>query len=318
MADDGAAEKKTPGEKSSPAEKDGEDSPFNFVTVDGDVFMRFPIANMSVADHVRSIRNMPMREDDIVIAAFPKCGTHWMWEVTQMLAKGKAEHDSRPKQMVMVEFTPVEDFEPVPSPRVINTHLFPRQLSRELVTKRSRVVHVIRNPKDVAVSMYFHLLQMKGFQDDGVLDLARGFLHGGISPGSFLDYFAYMKEMTQWQREHPEVPVINIYYEDAKKDLVKCVRQLAEFLKVDASDQLCEDIADQCSFKKLKQADETVKVKDKAPDNPIFKDGSLKKMFRKGEVGDWKNYFTAELSEEFDRVVPENLKGCDLKIQYTI
>ncbi|XP_070204183.1 sulfotransferase 1A1-like isoform X2 [Littorina saxatilis] len=317
MADDGAAQKKTPGEKSSPAEKDSEDSPLRLVTVDGDVFMRFPITNMSIADHVRSIRNMPMREDDIVIAAFPKCGTHWIWEVTQMLTKGKAEHDPLPKEMVMVEFNPVEVLEPVPSPRVINSHLFLRQLSKEVVTKRSRIIHVIRNPKDVAVSLYFHMLQIKGFKDDGVLDLAKGFLHGGISPGSYFDYFAYMKEMTQWQREHPEVPVINIYYEDVKKDPVKCVRQLAEFLKVDASDQLCEDIADQCSFKKLKQADETVKVKDTTPDRHIFK-GGVSKLYRKGEVGDWKNYFTVALSEEFDRVVPENLKGCDLKIQYTI
>ncbi|XP_070206119.1 sulfotransferase 6B1-like [Littorina saxatilis] len=282
MADDGVAEKKTPGEKSSLAKKDGEDSAFSLVTVDDDVFMRFPIANTSVADHLRNIRNMPMREDDIVIAAFPKCGTHWMWEVTQMLTKGKAEHDCRPKEMVMLEFNPMEDFESVPSPRVINSHLFPRHLPKEVVTKRSRVVNVIRNPKDAAVSMYFHLLQMKGFQGIGVPDFARGFLHGGISPGSYFDYFAHIKEMTQWQREHPEVPVINIYYEDAKKDLVKCVRQLAEFLKVDASDQLCGDIADQCSFNKLKQADETVKVKDKSPAKEQFKDGSMS-MFRKGE-----------------------------------
>ena len=39
-----------------------------------------------------------------------------------------------------------------------------------------------------------------------------------IMPGSFyFDYFTYMQEMMTWQREHPEVPVINIYFEDVKK-----------------------------------------------------------------------------------------------------
>ena len=32
-----------------------------------------------------------------------------------------------------------------------------------------------------------------------------------------MDYFAYMQEMMTWQREHPEVPAINIYYEDVHK-----------------------------------------------------------------------------------------------------
>ena len=32
-----------------------------------------------------------------------------------------------------------------------------------------------------------------------------------------MDYFSYMHEMMRWQTAHPEVPLINIYYEDVKK-----------------------------------------------------------------------------------------------------
>lgn len=288
------------------------------VEVDGDHFPRFPV-KIPVEQHVRNLRRMPMREDDIIIAAFPKCGTHWIWEVAQMLISGKAEHDLRSKEEVMMEFVEVENFHSLPSPRVINSHLFLRQLSTDVVTKKPRVIHVIRNPKDVAVSYFFHITQMKGFEtleESGINEFARTFLQGGLRPGSFFDYFAYLREMRAFLQQHPDVPAIIIYYEDAKEDPVRCVRQLADFLQVEASDQLCAAIADQCSFGKLKQADEITKVK-KPIDNFMFKAGQSK-LFRKGEVGDWKNYFTVAVSEEFDRQLPEKMKGLDVKMRFTI
>lgn len=290
-----------------------------FIEVDGDIFPTFP-GKIPVADHVRNLRAMSMREDDIIIAAFPKCGTHWIWEVTQMLVSGKAEYDTRPKEEVMMEFVEVEHFELLTSPRVINSHLFLRQLSREIATKKPRIINVIRNPKDTAVSTYFHLIQMKGFETVekmGFIEFGKMFLKGGFAPGSFVDYFSYMTQMATFLREHPDIPVVTIYFEDAKEDPVKCVRQLAEFLQVDASERLCAEVAVQCSFHKLKEADETTKVKKQSNTEQMFKTGKAK-LFRKGEVGDWKNYFTVALSEEYDRVVPDKLKGLGIKTRYSI
>ena len=104
-----------------------------------------------------------------------------------MLIAGKAEHDPICKEQVMVEFVEVDKFEPLPSPRLLNSHLLLRQLSREVVSKKPRVIHVVRNPKDVAVSYYFHLLQTKwsGMADNlEFLDFAKEFLRCGDSKGS--------------------------------------------------------------------------------------------------------------------------------------
>ena len=59
---------------------------------------------------------------------------------------------------------------------------------------------------------------------------------------------------------------------------METVRRLAQFLGVEASDQLCQDIADACSFQKMKQAD-----KDKTlPEGTIFP--MDQQIYRKGEV----------------------------------
>ena len=59
---------------------------------------------------------------------------------------------------------------------------------------------------------------------------------------------------------------------------METVRRLAQFLGMEASDQLCQDIADACSFQKMKQAD-----KDKTlPEGTIFP--LDQQIYRKGEV----------------------------------
>jgi hypothetical protein len=40
------------------------------------------------------------------------------------------------------------------------------------------------------------------------------------------------------------------------------------------------------------------------------------KFFRKGEVGDWKNYFSGEKLVEWDEWIKNNLEGTDLKMSF--
>ena len=39
-------------------------------------------------------------------------------------------------------------------------------------------------------------------------------------------------------------------------------------------------------------------------------------LLRKGEVGDWKNYFTPELNERFEKEVLAKLKGSGLEFDF--
>nr|KAG5696084.1 hypothetical protein BaRGS_020485 [Batillaria attramentaria]KAG5700262.1 hypothetical protein BaRGS_022889 [Batillaria attramentaria] len=80
---------------------------------------------------------------------------------------------------------------------------------------------------------------------------------------------------------------------------VDCVRRLAWYLEVDVTDKLCQDIAHACSFHNM----QTVGDKKTLPrDTAITLDA---KMYRKGEVGDWKNHLTVADSELIDLAVAQ-------------
>lgn len=60
------------------------------------------------------------------------------------------------------------------------------------------------------------------------------------------------------------------------------MRKLADFLKVDATDKLCADIAEACSFENLKKADDSKDF----PKTGAFKDLKLS-VYRKGKTTDF-------------------------------
>jgi hypothetical protein len=81
-------------------------------------------------------------------------GTHWVWEVIFMLLKGKAEYHPKAREHLYLDPVGPTALEHLPSPRVISTHTPFRWLPQEHFHLGRKVVNVIRNPKDAAVSLY--------------------------------------------------------------------------------------------------------------------------------------------------------------------
>lgn len=59
------------------------------------------------------------------------------------------------KQTMMLDFAPLKEFRDLPSPRILNTHLPPHVLPKEVQKKKTKLVFIYRNPKDVAISLFY-------------------------------------------------------------------------------------------------------------------------------------------------------------------
>lgn len=88
------------------------------------------------------------------------------------------------------------------------------------------------------------------------------------------------------------------------KKPVETIKKLAEFLGKDLSDEKIDAIKDWCSFKKMKE-NPSVNYEWYKEFGLFKKDGHF---FRKGEIGDWLNYFSSEESKKLDEIVDKNLK----------
>ena len=82
---------------------------------------------------------------------------------------------------------------------------------------------------------------------------------------------------------------------------------IAEFLNKPLSDELINRIAEQCSFRGMTKNAASYKVGEKEDSATLL---------RKGVVGDWKNHFTPEQNERFEKEMLEKLDGSGLEFDY--
>ncbi|XP_013397163.1 sulfotransferase family cytosolic 1B member 1-like [Lingula anatina] len=237
------------------------------------------------------------RPDDTWVITWPKSGTHWCWEICSMLVSGKAELLQQSKVTAMYpDFVGNAEVDPIPSPRVLNTHAAPDYFPKEALEK-SKLIFTVRHPKDAVVS-YFH--HTKGIKQN---EYERGTWAGFLSV--FLEkkneYGDWINHTESWlSLLDGKSNALILKFEDLKKDLRKEVQHIAEFLEVSRSDEFYDDVTRLCSFDSMKEG------KLSGKDSFLWRAESSG-VFRKGESEDWKRHFTVAQNEEFNRFINERL-----------
>ncbi len=171
-----------------------------------------------------------------------------------------------------------------------------------------KVIVCLRNVKDVMVSYYhFHKILDGGRKFPGTWDdFFQLFLSHDVGYG---DYFEWVTKY--WQASKTNDHILIVKYEDLKADIHREIHRIAAFCKKNLTDEQIEKIVEFSSFEAMKKNPNTNYYKT-APG--IGKKGD--KFFRKGVVGDWKNYFTQKQNEIIDRLIEEKLTPIGLYFDY--
>jgi len=253
---------------------------------------------------INDIRNMEGRDDDILIAAYPKAGTHWVWEITNMLLRNSAEYHPTVKEEQMIELKGAQGADQLPSPRVFNTHLRFRQLPNDMIKRSCKILYINRNPKDMAVSRYYHVSHGSPSYKGTFSDYLPLYINGQVA---FSSWFDYTLDWDKTMQDNKGYPIHCITYEELKRDPVDIVQKLAKFLGANSDEAFVKEVCDKCNFSNLKSSYHSKQTDKLKPTDYAF---------RKGQIGDWKNWFTVAMSEQFDAAIEEKLKGYDHNFIY--
>ncbi|XP_052706937.1 sulfotransferase 1E1-like isoform X2 [Crassostrea angulata] len=244
---------------------------------------------------IQNIKDLKLGPDAVILATFPRSGTHWVYEIAHMLLTKKAEYATKSREAVYLEGLP--DLGPLQSyNHIVSTHLPFQWLPQQHVERGGKIIHIIRNPKDVAVSLY------------KFTDSCDEVMFGG--------WFNYNKAFIR-ESEVRKDQIIMLQYEKLQRNTIWELKRLAKFLDVKDADPLFPEIAEKCGFDNLKAADE--RVRNDSTMAEIIKSMNLKKiptLYRKGKVGDWKNYFTVAMNETFDKIYADTMKNVAIDIDF--
>ncbi|XP_029634473.2 sulfotransferase 1A2-like [Octopus sinensis] len=252
------------------------------------------------------LNTMKIRPDDILLYSYPGAGSHWMFEVVNMILKENSERVPMIKEEMVLDYAPVENLDSAESPRLLNTHLSIDFLPPELL-KDHKIIYLNRNPKAILVTYYRHLLAGKSFEYNGNFSSFFDLFMKGEVPWD--DYFKHTQEFYTLIKDNPNAIIIT--YENMKEDLSKVVSSVAKFLGKIIPDQLNIDIVDECSFDKMKSEKP---VTGSYMSKDTFKDSGT--LYHSGKVDTWKKWLTVEQSEGMDARLQSELTERGIKFNF--
>ncbi|XP_074065818.1 sulfotransferase 6B1 [Macrotis lagotis] len=265
----------------------------------------YPIT-ICTAETFQALDHFEARREDIVLASYPKCGSNWLLQICSELICATSPQKYEHPEFPVLECGDPEKYQRMkqfPSPRILTTHLHYDKLPKSIFTKKAKILVMFRNPKDTATS-FFHFhndvpeIPSYGSWDD----FFSYFMKGQVSWGSYFDY------AVNWNKHLDDENIMFILYEDLRENLTAGVKQMAEFFGFSLTGQQIQAISDQTNF-------QAMRAKSQETHGPI---GPF--LFRKGEVGDWKNLFSETQSQKMDEKFNECLAGTPLgmKLKYDI
>ena len=148
------------------------------------------------------------------------------------------------------------------------SHIFKSSIISKILIYQNniKVIHIHRDLRDVLVSHFHHLKNEKKYNKE----FSSYFYSWGIYKA--IQYLHYNR---LWLNG----PCLTLRYEDMKKNTYKSIKMIAEYLNISLSDEKIKEIQKETEINKLRS------------NSKIKKLNQEEWFYRKGVIGDWKNYF---------------------------
>jgi len=183
-------------------------------------------------------RGATVYHDDIFLVSYPRSGNTW----TRFLL-GNLMDQSEPVTFSNIEsripeiyFNPDRFMRQLPRPRLLKSH-------ECFQPHYPRIVYVVRDPRDVAISFYHHNVKARNLPDDYPLD---DFVPRFIAAEFDSKFGSWRDNVLSWITLRGENSnFLMLRYEDMKQDAAAALRRMAAFLQ-------------RCSFRHLDQGPEAI------------------------------------------------------------
>lgn len=180
---------------------------------------------------------------------------------------------------------------------MIRSHLPVNLLPTGLLSSRAKIVYVVRDVRDTAMSLFHHMKEF-GRCSFTLDEFLQGFLNGDLMYGSYFDHVSRFNQVLM-KRDNSKV----IHFEHLKNDMESSLVKIAEFFGKNYSPEELKSLQDHLDFKKMKD-NPSVNLQDfKELLKQRYKEDIKGEFMRKGEVGSYKEEMSVAHIEQFQRKI---------------
>lgn len=282
---------------------------------------------------VRQALEFVPREGDVVLVTYPKCGTHWVQQILQLIVSGSRSAGNFFEWLArtpLIELLGTRILEGALAPRLLKTHL---PLSRLALRDEAKYVYVARNPWDCCKSFYHHTRTFPpvDFHDGSFDDFLELFVSGQTDHGDFFDH------VLPWYSLRARHNVLFITYEQLSKQPRDTVLDIARFLGPSYGKALIDDpelfqavldkssadfmrkqfVYDPAIQRRILESDPSAFPEEiKTLVEKVFavpgREANTVNFVRKGVVGDSKAFFTREQLQRMKLFIEKKTRDSDI------
>lgn len=253
-----------------------------------------------------------LRAATIVVVSFPKSGRTWMRALLSYLLQDALGLKTE-KLLGNRNYHKLDDRAPVVS--FTHDH-YPRQVygdaALDALYGARKVVLLVRDPRDVEVSTFFHVSHR--------LDPVKMRIYELDASGREEDCYDFLMErfakernalsfLNQWSEiAAAQGNVLVVRYEDLKADTEEELRRVRDFIGFDAGDASLRAAAERASFSSMKSGEREGSFSHQGSrfgNRGRDSDDAFK--VRRGKVGGYRDYMTPQQAEEIDALIDRKL-----------
>lgn len=233
-------------------------------------------------------RNIEVFDDDIYIVSYPKSGNTWArFLLGNLYNQADAVTFSNLERNVPdIYQNPPRLLRELPRPRILKSHEY-------LDPRYPKVIYIVRDPRDVAVSYYHYLIKMRVIKEDCPMTAyIDRFVRGRLDPfGSWRDHAGGWLGARQGRSDF-----LLLRYEEMLDNPARELRKIVEFLGHSATDEQIEVAVARSSFERMRALEQQ-----EAGQWAAIKSGRTDKPFmRKAQKEGWRTELPVEAIDRIE------------------
>ncbi|KAM9563202.1 sulfotransferase 6B1-like [Guaruba guarouba] len=248
----------------------------------------FYTSTLTSPETLEALKSFETWSDNMVLAGYPKTAPSDFIEI---------QHDSL--QILKIACASVQELhtrmKKLPSRRIIQIHLPPYLLPTSMLQSKAKILVLLPNSKDIAVSYYHFYNNMPVLPSFASWDeYFAAFMKRKLTWGFYFDH------LVEWNKCTDHNSIMMVSYKEHKEDQVLGMKKISAFFGFSLCEEDFHRIAKKTSFQAMKE-----KFKEMHG-----KSGSI--LFQKGVVGNWRDLFSKAQNEEMDQKFEDSLGGTKL------